>query len=47
MEITKTKKRLQKDTVKELIKGYFEGLTKQHKKYKEKAEVYPKNNNTA
>jgi len=42
-----TKKRLQKDTAKELIRGYFEGLIKQNKKYKEKAKLGLKNNNTA
>ena len=42
-----TKRRLQKDTAKELIRGYFEGLIKQNKKYKDKAICGLKNNNTA
>lgn len=41
------KRRLQKDTAKELIRGYFEGLVKQNKKYKEKAILGIKNNNAA
>ena len=41
-----TKKRLQKDTAKELIRGYFEGLIKQNRKYKEKTALGLKNNNT-
>lgn len=44
--MTVVKKRQQKDTAKELIRGYFEGLIKQHKKYKEKTKDYSKNNNT-
>jgi hypothetical protein len=44
--MTAAKKRQQKDTAKELIKGYFEGLIKQNKKYKEKTRIYSKNNNT-
>jgi hypothetical protein len=44
---TMTKRRLQKDTAGELIRGYFEGLIKQNKKYKEKAVLSLKNNNTA
>jgi len=46
MKMAMAKKRFQKDTAKELMQGYFEGLIKQHKKYKEKARVYFKNNNT-
>ena len=42
-----TKRRLQKDTAKELMRGYFEGLIKQNKKYKEKVMFGLKNNNTA
>jgi len=45
--MTMTKKRLHKDTAKELIRGYFEGLIKQNKKYKEKVVMGLKNNNTA
>ena len=41
------KRKLQKDTAKELIRGYFEGLIKQNKKYKEKAMLGLKNNNPA
>jgi len=42
-----TRRRLQKDTAKELIRGYFEGLIKQNRKYKEKTMLGLKNNNTA
>jgi len=47
IKIAMTKRRLQKDTAKKLIRGYFEGLIKQNKKYKEKAMMGLKNNNRA
>lgn len=41
------KKRYHKDTAKELLQDYFEGLIKQNKKLKVRARLYSKEGDTA